>query len=327
MTRRRPRSAMLLASLAVAVSACGPDIPIEVGVKDYSTDIVYGSQRQPTAPPPPIAAANPVPGFPGFIAPPPPAALSTPLPQPPPPPPAAECPADDPFAFPAEPAPGPVTEPPMPGVYTFRQEGTVAVGDQTPQVLPTESLRQVRDVILEPTGDITYDVAIESLGETTTTSYAVRQTTGDPSLDGVFLTRVVTRRADGTVDEFAPVSGVRLIALPAGPGATWNDVATDPLRATSMVVQGAVVDKGRINACGTVLDAWTVEVTGRLLGPGKDLEVKATYHVGTQFGGLVLADEIAITGTDRGAAIQQQVRATINSIEPGPLPDDGGGAQ
>lgn len=329
MTHSRPTLVVLLAVLAVSATACGPDIPIEVGIRDYSTDIVYGAQRQPTALPPPVPAANPSPGFPGFIVPPPPASAVTSLPPPPLPtlPPAVvACPVDDPFDFPAEPATRTIVASPTAGVYTFRQGGTFVVGDQPPRPLPAESLRQIRDVVADPeSGDLTYDVVIESLGDTTTSSYAVRQTTGDPSLDGVFLTRVVTRRADGSADEFTPVSGARIIALPAGPSVSWNDAAIDPLRGSSLVVQGTVVDKGRVNACGTVLDAWTVEVTGRLLGPDKDLLVTATYQVGTQFGGFVLADQVTITGTDGGVQVELQSTATVNAIDPAPLSVEEGG--
>lgn len=323
----RPRAALasLLALLAVAASACGPETPVEVGVKDYSTDIVYGAQNKP-APPTPIPAANPNPGFPSFIVPPPPApSASSASSAPPLPPPTAviACPEDDPFSFPAQPATGDVPVLPVAGTYSFRQQGTITVGDAEAQQLPPTSDRVLRNVSGEPGIDVTYDVEITSFGETTTTSYAVRQTTGDPSLDGIYITRIVTQRADGSVDEFSPLNGVRLLALPVGPAVSWSDVGTDPLRATSMVVQGEVVDKGRVNACGTVLDSWTVEVTGQLLGPGKDLALTATYQVGTQLGGIVLADHIRLSGTDGGMSVELESISTINDPVPHPLPADG----
>lgn len=89
-----------------------------------------------------------------------------------------------------------------------------------------------------------------------------------------------------------------------------------------MVVRGTVTDKGRVNACGTPLDSWTVKVNGRLLGPAKDLTVTATYQVGTQFGGFVLADEVVISGTDRGARVELRTAATVNAIEPAPPRSD-----
>jgi hypothetical protein len=319
--------------LAAVGTACGPPkAPTEVVMKELSTDIVYGSQHKPAAPAP-VPAANPTPGFPSFIVAPPPSVIrpvtSSPAPvvtQPTPSPtvPPAACPDDDPFTFPAEPAPRGVTTPPSAGAYTFRQGGTTRVGDAPPMALPASAVRQVRNVAAAPNGDITYDVVIDSFGDTTTTSYAVRHTTGDPSLDGVSITHIVTRRADGTVDEFAPLSGARIIALPAGPGVMWNDVATDPIRSTSMVLQGQVTDRGRVNACGTVLDSWTVHVTGHLLGPAKDLTLDATYQIGTQFGGFVLADNVSMKGTDGGDAVEQTSNATINDVRPAPLPPDAG---
>ena len=317
--KRRTFSA-LAAVLAVTGGACGPPKTApNVVMKELSTDIIYGTQHKP-APPAPVAGANPTPGFPAFIVPPPPAvALPGARPATPVPAPKPACPDDDPLTFPAEPAPNTVSGPPTPGTYVFRQQGTVKIGTAAPINLPQTTSRQVRNVATAANGDITYDVAISAFDETTTTSYAVRRSAGDPSLDGVFITHVVTRRGDASVDEFAPLSGARIIALPAGQGVTWNDVATDPIHGTSMIVQGQVNDHGRVNACGTVLDSWVAQVTVRLLGPAKDLTLQATYQVGTQYGGFVLADHVSLTGTEAGQQVEQTSSATISDPKPAPL--------
>lgn len=323
MTAGNVRAATLALVLVIGSAACGgPDVPRKAGVREYSTDIVYGRQSKPPQPAP-IVGANPDPAFPGFLAPPPPAPR-TPVAPPTVTPP--ECRDADPVAFPADVATPGIAKPPAAGRYTFRQQGSISVEGRDPITLPPEQSRIVDAVESDAdTGTLTYDVVTEAFGETTTTSYAVRQTTGDPSLDGLFLTQVVTKRPDGTVDQFAPLGGVRLIALPAGPETTWQDVGTDPLTATSMVVDGRVVEKGLVNACGTVLDSWTVEVTGRILGPSKAIEIDATYEVGTQFGGLVLAERVHLTGEDTGEAVEQTSTSTINAIVPQPA--DGGQAQ
>ena len=324
---RSLRVAGVVVCVVLVGSACGRDESIEVGMREYSTDIVYGSQRK-EVPPAPLPAANPTPGFPPFIVPPPPARVVTQVPttvttmvpaEVPPVPLAPACPEDDPFDFPREPATRLVGAAPKQGRYRFRQEGAVAIGSVAAAALPTETSREIRNVATVASNAHTYDVVVESLGDTTTTSYSVRQSTGDPSLDGVFITRVVTRRADGSVDEFTPVSGVRIIALPAAPAASWNDVGTDPLRGTSMIVRGTVTDKGRVNACGTPLDSWAVKVEVRLLGAGKDLTVSATYQVGTQFGGFVLGEQVALRGTDRGQTVDLKSATSINDIQPEPL--------
>ena len=316
MTATTARSAALALVLVVAAACSGPDVPLDAGVREYSTDIVYGRQSEPPQPAP-ILGANPDPAFPGFLAPPPPAPVAS---FPPPTVATPACAEADPFAFPAEVATPGIGEPPTAGRYTYRQEGTIEIAGRDPIVLPPELSRTVDAVETDAeTGELTYDVVTTAFGETTTTSYAVRQTTGDPSLDGLFLTQVVTERPDGSVDQFAPLGGVRLIALPAAPQTTWNDVGTDPLTATSMIVDGTVVEKGRVNACGTVLDSWTVEVTGRILGPSKAIEIDATYAIGTQFGGLVLAEDVHLTGTDAGETVEQTSKTTINAIVPEPV--------
>ena len=312
-----------MAALVVLSTACGPKHSTELAMKQYSTDIVFGTQSRP-APAPPVAGAEPAPAFPSFIVPPPPSpttpagSLPTTTSRPAGPPAATRaCPPDDPFVFPQDPATSAVFRPPTAGSYTFRQEGNVTVSGAPAIALPAQSIRRVGNVTGTPATGLNFDVAIESLGDTTTTTYQARQSTGDPTLDGVFITHVVTRRASGSIDEFAPANGVRILPLPAAAGATWNDVGTDPVRGTSMVVQGTVdADKARVNACGTPLDAWGVQVSGRLLGPNKDLTLTAAYAVGTQLGGFVLREQVSLSGTDGGSSVHLTSAATINDPRP-----------
>ena len=309
-------------ALAVLGSACGPPLPLEIGVKDRATDVVYGSQKKPEPPKPaPLAALDP--GFPSFIvAPPVPAPLA----------PAAvkpvvklKCPTAGPFDFPAEPVTSGIPKLPLGGRYHFRQQGSTTIDGKPAAPLTPEIDRVITNIVKENDTSFSYDQVIEQGGMVTTTTYRVLKTTDNSELDGLYLTRVLTVMPDGTADEFRPSGtllgpiGVRLLRIPSEKATVWQSVGTDAIHGTSMIVQGSIYDKDRLDACGTLIEVWKATVTATILGPTKNLDVTASYLVANQMGGLIVADDVHVTGTDAGKVIDQKVQSSISNPVPSPI--------
>ena len=165
-------------------------------------------------------------------------------------------------------------------------------------------------------GAFSYDVA-ERIGDvTTTTSYDVVNEAALPGQEtGLFITGTTYARADGTTATFTPVPALKLAALPLLRGATTDSRGVDAQSQTAMSFTATVEGKARVFACGTPLDTWTIHLTaGRLISPTQDLDFDATYQLGTQFGGIVVADAVAFQGTDAGAGIERSNRATISAV-------------
>ena len=76
--------------------------------------------------------------------------------------------------------------------------------------------------------------------------------------------------------------------------------------------------KARVDACGTVLDSWQVEIPGHIenaRGAGTPETFALTLFIGTQFGALSLQDHLVLKGaTDpvSGQPMTYDVTATIN---------------
>lgn len=315
------RKVVWAAALLVVATACGPELPLEIGVKDRPTDVVYGSQKKPPQPAPvPLAPLDP--GFPSFIVPPPtPMAVARPVPALP----KVACPQAGPFDFPGEPVTAGLGVLPKEGRYRFRQEGSGTIDGQPVAPIPAETERVITNVVRDEDGSFTYDLSQDLAGVVTTTTYRYVHFTDNSEFDGIYIVRQVMTRPDGSQAEFRPSGtlagpvGARVLRVPTETGATWAATGTDALRATSMIVQGTVVDRDRIDACGTLVDAWKVTTTGTVVGPTKNLTITATYQVANQLGGLIVADDVTIKGTDNGVAVDQHVRTVINSPDPLPL--------
>jgi hypothetical protein len=135
----------------------------------------------------------------------------------------------------------------------------------------------------------------------------VDQRTGLAQYDGISIAGVVTREPDGTIDQFAPATPIRILPLPADnvnyENANWQSAGTDGARNITEQISGTITKPGRVDACGNVLGGWEVHATGHIYSPTKNIAINTTYTVATQFGGLVVSEALNLDGTDGGAAV------------------------
>ncbi len=316
----------LLLGVVLLLSACGaPDRPLDLGFKEVPSDVVLGDQSIPTPTARPSTgpvSVVPLPLPPSIVTlPPPPFEVPTsvgPPPSPPPPLPAPpSCPPADPLAAPKLEAPATVARPPAMAAYLFDNVGTFSVSgaDARKGTFPTRTLRIVNN-IRTTQGAFLYDVA-ERIGDTTTTTtFGVVSEPVLPTQEtGLFLQRMTYARTDGSAASFTPNPPLKLAAFPLVRGHVTEQRAVDAQTQTAMTFTSTVEGKARVTACGEPLDSWTVHLTkGRLLSPTQDLNFDSTYQIGTQYGGIVLQDAIAFTGTDGAAGVQRSNRATIAMV-------------
>jgi hypothetical protein len=333
----------LLAALALA--ACGPVAPIDTDVKQAGANVFYGVPSASPLPslPPIVHFLNPVQSVPAPVEQPPLAPVGF-VPPPPPDP----CPPLSPLSFPAqEPTPAPL-HPPAPGMYSFRHSGTLTTNPGTASEkvvqLSQSGTRQVTNVsAVGSTQDFSFDVVDAYNGEVTTTSYHVypQGLAGTlPASNGVapglYITGMVTNdpgdaSKDWTFHPLAP--GVEIFPFPATPGATWQSAGTDPLTGTTEVVgptatdpkaTGTISERVRVDACGAAIDAWEATMQGEEEyaqgGPNSTVDFSLTVDMATQYGGLIVADNLAESYTDQksGAPTDYAVKATIDVVPAAP---------
>lgn len=325
MSRHRPGMAGLLV-VALLTAGCGaPPRPLSMGFKEIPSDVVLGDQTSSTLP-----GAGDDPAQPGLIAlppsivslPPPPFEdVRRPVSSPPARPP---CPTADPLGAPELEAPSSIETPPADGTYFFRNLGTYDVSGANPRrgTFPATSFRTVKTTFESDDRRVfDFTVAETLLDTTTTTTFRVVRAAeigaaAEGSAEaGLYIRRIETKNFGGDIATFSPTPELRLAALPLVRGARVEARGLDPTTATTMTFTSTVIGKARVDACGELLDSFTLEVTdGRLLAPNQDIEFAAAYAIGTQFGGLVLRDTVAFRGTDRGAGVNRTNTSTISQV-------------
>jgi hypothetical protein len=214
--------------------------------------------------------------------------------------------------------------PPRAGVYPYRQEGSYQVDGGPKQPLPEGGERVVTNVVRRSDGTYAFDVAATQLGATTTTTYNVLSPSGHPDVDGIYITGIVIDRADGNREAFTPIGaqgagyGLRILPLPAATAATWRSVASDPVRGSSMILDGVVKEPGRVDACGTVVEGWSsqVSIESRAFGRVEPARISATYIIAPQLGGLIVGDVVEVVDAQPDHQVAQRSSALINSLVP-----------
>jgi hypothetical protein len=304
----------------VLVAACGgPQTSPNIGFKEVSTDVVLGSHATPTPAPGPVATPTTAPPPPSVIALPPPTFEVGPEPPPPvvaPSPPT--CGTANPLAAPAVEAPPSIAAPPAKASYVFHNVGTYAISgaDARKGTFPATSLRTVGNVVRTTNTSFTFDVS-ELLGDvTTTTTYDVVQAAVIPAAlpAGIYLRQVKSVRGQST-STFAPSPELELAAFPLVRGAAVTSSGVDPQSATSMQFTSTVSGKARVDACGTPLDSWVLDLTqGKLISPTQNLDFSSTYSLGTEYGGILLRERTAFAGTDGADGVSRTNTATIVTV-------------
>lgn len=328
MTRRPPaRLVALVAALVALTASCGREASRPIGIKEYPGDIVFGDQALP--PPPPVPpSAEPTPTFPGFIVPPAPretfdlepvtttpsSAPSTTTTAVP-----VACPDLDPFAVPAVEEQGVVTQPPAPQTLTYRLAGGVTVdGKTTP--LPASEQRTVGVPGAAEVALFRFNVGVKQGAAETVTTYQVDQRSGNNDADGISIVQIRTSDQVAT-DAFTPSAPIKVMPLPPVKGKNFTGAGADPLHGTAITIYGELVDKVRVNACGVAVEGWQVKVgsdptTGQpssIQAPGRNLTMSGTYVVSTQFGGLIVADDLVLDGTEDGRRVTKKQASTTNT--------------
>jgi hypothetical protein len=302
-------------------AACGgPQQPVSIGFKEVPSDVVLGAQSSPTptpagpapavvtvVPPPPAVVALPPPTFdPGPTAPLPVPTATT-----------ATCATVDPLQAPSREAPPDIPAPPAKAAYLFSNVGSYAVSgaDARKGRFPATSLRTVGNISRSSAGSFSFDVA-DLLGDvTTTTTYDVISSSPLPAgvAPGLYVRQVKSVRGTSS-SVFAPAPELQLAAFPLVRGASITSSGVDPKSATSMQFTSTVTGKARVDACGTPLDSWVLDLTaGKVLSPTQNLDFTATYDVGTEYGGLILRDRTVFTGTDNGDGVSRNDTASITT--------------
>lgn len=324
----RTRATALLLSTGLVLTACGPDIPLELNVRSVAVSV-------PRLVTPAVEYVEPAPTPPPVTLPPPTKVAAVPLPPPPPPP----APAPVAPAPPACPTAGPFDVPALPATPTVDRVPVEASFEQSSEVTSSGAAGDPASGTV--TGPVS--VAVTPLGTSTSSvgqqldDWAVHRTdpaSGATSVEvyrlvrphdsplatsaGVYLTGMAWEDdVRGVVTFDAAGEGLWLLPSPVifapEDGVQYVGSATDPDTLTTLALVRNVTGRKRVDACGDLIDTVTVAMTGTLTTPDARYQVDWTLQLAPSYGALDVEQTLALTSPVDGFG---WIRTTRNEALP-----------
>ena len=223
---------------------------------------------------------------------------------------------------------------PKVGVYRWNRSGEQKITTPIPLTIPIggSEKRLIRNVQALDGGDFTYEMAQSEVGtdEIVVTTFKVRPNapnTQIPATDqrvgapdrGLSIMKIerFNSKTGQLVSAFEPITPVLLLPLPVLPGEQVQSSGVDPRSLNVLQINAQVAKRVRVDACGEVVDGWSVEGT-RTFSQGSTAGTPHDYDfvVATQLGAMMISEHIKVT------TAQASIDATfsLGQLKPDPLP-------
>jgi len=264
---------------------------------------------------------------------------------------ASECPDAALTAFPKETAEVTVKGTPAAGLYRFKR--SIEVVDGGGQRTKTTGFEQRAIRRVTPTEGKAYEFSYQVVqpnylgsGGFTTTTYRVNNNTAviqnvnepprtiglvtapgaefvvTPPQDepGIFVDRIEVQDDDGNPvgQPFEPIRPIKYLPLDEGilrAGQTWSSLGIDATTGRTLLHQGTVVRKTRVDACGEIVEGWLIEATQTF--SDELVERRFFYNVATQKGALFIAETTQFTDP---SGLDVSIDLSLAKVDPTPLP-------
>jgi len=308
--RRNRRTAAALAGClaALATAGCGPHQSLQLTMDQVSLTVPRVlTPAVSLVPPAPITVPLPVPSIPNvpiYITP----VIPPAAPKLPP------CPKANEFAVPAEPASIETTSGPTPAIYIQTSHGSYSGSSATPS---SGKLTANVDTAISPlaqttaptTGQVSDNWLVSRVDTathaTTYEAYQLATPTGSGQLvtPGIYLTGLKWKDPVRGELSFIPTGGgIEIMPSPVNTSSTavFASSATDPNSLTTMTASGNVLGRKRIDVCGTLVDTWTVQLSGAITGPNFKYQFAWRQQIATQYGGVDVEDDLTLTAPAGG---------------------------
>ena len=304
MRSRRPL--LLLALSGALVAGCGPEKELALDLRPVSITVPRLVTPALTLVPPAPQVVVPLPpvgpidfGFP-------PAEVVPSAAPPVAPPKPVACPKAGPFDVPAATAAVYLEQPPAAASYAQVQAGGYVTSTTTGSVGGV--LGEVVTRLPQQTttlGQVVDSWQVARTGPGATTSVEVYRLVHDiasqvKTAPGIYLAALAWKDPLRGDLSFVPAGdGLFLIPSPVtqspSGGTQYVGSATDPSTLTTLSVVRNVTGKKRVDACGQLIDTYTVEMTGALTTTTSQRQVAWNLQLATAYGGLPVQDALTLS--------------------------------
>jgi hypothetical protein len=108
-------------------------------------------------------------------------------------------------------------------------------------------------------------------------------------------------------------TGVQVLPLAVLPDETFRSVGVDTTNQVTLVHDGIVKNRNRVDACGEIIDGWEVAINATLVDGENTQQSTETFYIATQYGAMPIFESFNY-GENGNLA------NNIGQLNPDPLP-------
>ena len=146
-----------------------------------------------------------------------------------------------------------------------------------------------------------------------------RVETGEPNRGLVLISERAVDGNGANQGSFNPSPPLLYLPLPVAAGNSWTSTGVDATSGETRRIDGVVNERASIDACGTMLDGWRVEISETRATPTGAVLIDYQAVVSTELGGVIIAEEFV---ADDGAGTVVDADYRRGQVEPDELPED-----
>ena len=146
-----------------------------------------------------------------------------------------------------------------------------------------------------------------------------RVETGEPNRGLVLISERAVDGNGADQGSFNPSPPLLYLPLPVAAGNSWTSTGVDATSGETRRISGEVNERASIDACGTMLDGWLVEISETRATPAGAVIIDYEAVVSTELGAVIVAERFT---ADDGAGTVVKADYRRGQVEPDELPED-----
>ena len=146
-----------------------------------------------------------------------------------------------------------------------------------------------------------------------------RAEAGEPNRGLVLISERAVDGNGANQGSFNPSPPLLYLPLPVAAGNSWTSTGVDATSGETRRIDGEVNERASIDACGTMLDGWLVEISETRATPEGAVIIDYDAVVSTELGAVIIAERFV---ADDGAGTVVNADYRRGQVKPDELPED-----
>lgn len=145
-----------------------------------------------------------------------------------------------------------------------------------------------------------------------------RVRTGEPNRGLIFQGEEYLDGNGEVIGQFNPSPPLLYLPLDVQVGDFWTSTGVDPRTGETRRIDGVVAERRSVDACGTLLDGWLVEIDETRAAAGVTATRSSELVISTTYGAVVIGEDY----TETSGPVKVEASFRVGQKDPSPIPEE-----